>query len=247
VSAQLDDTLLNPGGPPIKLTIYASDQEAPITQVSATLELPKSRFKNWTNWGTSPSSQSYRDVKYEFPMVTQKNPLSPGGIVSQTIIIIAGDVDTAVDYPVVVSGTFMDGGKFSYETNVTVSENQISVLQPTNSSQAFGAISVDSANASSTTDLITLYVRNIGPIPEVVSSAYVAGISGGFPVMTPAGYLSSQVIMMVPLSPQVSILPNSVGSVTISMGAINIVSGRTYTVKLVCQDGTKISVPILGS
>lgn len=102
VSAQVVTPYL-PAGPTIKVTIYAALPGIPITHISAMLELTS------------------RNQTYEFPDITQTNPFLPGGMASQTLTII-GPVswNSDIRYPIVVSGTLLDGGKFSFVAYVNV-------------------------------------------------------------------------------------------------------------------------------
>jgi hypothetical protein len=108
VSAQII-TPANPGGPTVKVTIYAASQGVPITHVSAILELPATTF--------FPNG---RNVTFEFPNITQANPLLPGSIVSQTYTIIQGGFNSDIRYPIAISGALMDGKKFSLVAYVNV-------------------------------------------------------------------------------------------------------------------------------
>jgi len=88
---------------------------------------------------------------------------------------------------------------------------------------AQGQLSLDYATASSSTGTIEAYVRNVGGINEEIVKAYVTAPDGS---VTP-----------IDISPAVSIAPNSVGYVSLS---VTMTEGYVYTVKLVCQDGTSL-------
>ncbi len=102
VSAQLVNPP-NPGGPTVRVVIYAASQGEPIIHISAVLVL------------------TGRNQTYEFPDVTQDDPLLPGSSVSETLTIIGPvSLNSDIMYPILVSGTLMDGGKFNFVEHVYV-------------------------------------------------------------------------------------------------------------------------------
>ena len=107
VSAQYDK-FQNPGGPTLIITIQTSVQSQPITQVSATVKHSLGPF----------AFEGFPDTYYhtlEFSSVTEINPLSPGGWVSQKYGWVGPSI---MDDNLTISGTLADGSKFSVETTI---------------------------------------------------------------------------------------------------------------------------------
>jgi hypothetical protein len=93
-----------PAGPTIKITLKASSPDAPVTSLSATLSIIS---KNQT---------------FNFPDVTQSNPLIPGRTTSQTLTIIGpAAYDTDSTYPLLIECTLQNGQKFNYVIRITIS------------------------------------------------------------------------------------------------------------------------------
>jgi len=88
---------------------------------------------------------------------------------------------------------------------------------------AQGQLALDYATADAGTGTIEAYVRNVGGVNEEIVKAYVTAPDGS---VTP-----------IDISPSVSIAPNDVGYVSLS---VSMTPGYVYTVKLVCLDGTSL-------
>ena len=86
-----------------------------------------------------------------------------------------------------------------------------------------GAISLDEASMTSTQ--ITAYIRNIGKTDVKIVTSYVDGTLCTTP---PAGV------------PSTTISEGSVSTITITANAAG-TPGKTYQVKLVCEDNTQLS------
>ena len=109
VSAQYaENKYQNPGGPTIIITIQSSMQSQSIMHLSATL---KHLEGPWALEGLPDTY--YRTL--EFPSVTQSSSLMPGDWVSQWYGWVG---PSHLDSNVTLSGTFVDGEKFSVETTL---------------------------------------------------------------------------------------------------------------------------------
>lgn len=88
-----------------------------------------------------------------------------------------------------------------------------------------GTLSLDSATANATSDVITAYVRNIGKGSVTIDVAYVDGNKIELPDTT--------------------VTEGSVVTITINAsGNVNLVSGKTYEVKIVATDGTHLTFSV---
>ena len=92
-----------PAGPTINVTLYASVQQAPITNLTAVLSL------------------TGRSQTFDFSGVSASNPLLQGHSASQTETVIGPvSVDTNATYPMTIEGSFQDGQAFSYQVSIQV-------------------------------------------------------------------------------------------------------------------------------
>ena len=88
----------------------------------------------------------------------------------------------------------------------------------------YGELSLDTATANSTSDVITAYVRNIGGISATPDKAYVNDYN---------------VTSMTP-SPA-TIDPNAVATVAINATTPGLTKNITYEVIIICSDGTTLT------
>jgi hypothetical protein len=91
----------------------------------------------------------------------------------------------------------------------------------------YGELSLDTATANSTSDVITAYVRNIGGISATPDKAYVNDYN--VTSMTPS---------------LVTIDPNAVATVTINATTPGLTKNITYEVKIICSDGTTLTFSV---
>jgi ABC-type lipoprotein release transport system permease subunit len=91
----------------------------------------------------------------------------------------------------------------------------------------YGELSLDTAIANSTTDVITAYVRNIGGISVTPDRAYV----NDYNVTSMTSSLAT-------------IDPNVVTTVTINATTPGLTKNVTYEVKIVCNDGTTLTFSV---
>jgi len=87
-----------------------------------------------------------------------------------------------------------------------------------------GALSLDSAKANATSDIITAYVRNIGKGSVTIEVAYVDG---------------TQIDIT-----DVTIEEGTVETVSINASSVGLDAGKTYEVKLVAADGTHLTFSV---
>ncbi len=92
-----------------------------------------------------------------------------------------------------------------------------------------GILSVDEKSASGATDLITVYVRNVGSSSVTLDAVYVEGS-----VIADADVTVNTVAMTTPTA----ISEGAVATVVIDAGTLD--SGTTYEVKLVGVDNTQL-------
>ena len=88
----------------------------------------------------------------------------------------------------------------------------------------YGELSLDTATANSTSDVITAYVRNIGGISATPDRAYVNDYN----------------VTSMTSSP-VTIDPNAVATVAINATTPGLTKNITYEVKIICSDGTTLT------
>lgn len=91
----------------------------------------------------------------------------------------------------------------------------------------YGELSVDSMSADGTTDIITVYLRNVGGKSVTPSRAYV----------------NDSNVTSISSSPA-NIDSNVVASVTINATTPGLTKNVTYEVKIVCTDGTAVTYSI---
>jgi hypothetical protein len=91
----------------------------------------------------------------------------------------------------------------------------------------YGELSLDTASANGTTDMITAYVRNVGGKSLTPSRAYVNDYNVTSITSTPA-----------------EIDPNTVASVSINATTPGLTKDVTYEVKIVCTDGTTLTLSV---
>ncbi len=91
----------------------------------------------------------------------------------------------------------------------------------------YGELSLDTATANSTSDVITAYVRNIGGISTTPDQAYV----NDYNVTSITSSL-------------VTIDPNAVATVTINAATPGLTKNITYEVKIICSDGTTVTFSV---
>lgn len=86
---------VNPGGPPIEITLKNVSDE-PVVSLSVTLD-------------------EGRPVDYPFDFgVTSSNPLSPGESISSERILIGGGWGGGIKYSLKISGTMQSGNTFNF-------------------------------------------------------------------------------------------------------------------------------------
>ncbi len=102
-----------PAGPTIQVTLSASGEQTPITNLTAVLSLTG---KNQT---------------FEFSGVSASSPLLEGQLASQTETVVGPvSVDTNATYPMTIEGSFQDGQTFSYPVTVQVQVTNASGVSP---------------------------------------------------------------------------------------------------------------------
>jgi len=92
-----------PAGPTIDVTLYASPEQMPITNLTAVL------------------SFTGRNQTFRFSSVSTSSPLPPGELASQTETIIGPvSIDTNSTYTMTITGDFQNGQAFSYPVKIQV-------------------------------------------------------------------------------------------------------------------------------
>lgn len=92
-----------PAGPIVNITLKASSTDEPVTSLSATLSIIA---KNQT---------------FNFPDITQSNPLMPDQTTSQTLIIVGpAGYNSDSTYPLLIEGTLQSGQTFNYTMPVMI-------------------------------------------------------------------------------------------------------------------------------
>lgn len=91
----------------------------------------------------------------------------------------------------------------------------------------YGELSLDTASANGTTDMITVYLRNVGGKSVTPSRAYVNDYNATGITSTPADISS-----------------NTVASVSINATTPGLTKNVTYEVKIVCTDGTILTFSV---
>ena len=91
----------------------------------------------------------------------------------------------------------------------------------------YGELSLDTATANSTSDVITAYVRNIGGTSATPDRAYVNDYN----------------VTSITSSP-VTIDPNAVATVAINATTPGLTKNITYEVKIICSDGTTLTFSV---
>lgn len=100
-------------GPTIQVTLYASGEQAPITNLTAVLSL------------------TGENQTFEFSGVSASNPLLQGELASQTDAVVGPvSADTTATYPMTIEGSFQDGQAFTYAVTVQVQAARTSEASP---------------------------------------------------------------------------------------------------------------------
>lgn len=100
VSIHMVPSLINPGGPPIQLTLKNIGMTQ-ITSINVVLRLNN-------------------DYTFDFKNITSSKPLASGNSASETKILIGGGFDTDLTYPIIITG-IVNNIQFSYTENVHIS------------------------------------------------------------------------------------------------------------------------------